>query len=223
LKPGERLTEIDLASKLRVSRTPLRHALQRLVSEGWLCRSTNGAVHVVSVSKDEIEALYAVRSALEELMIVQAARRLDPAAFNELREILVLQDQAAKVNNAELVSAQGERFHHTLWTYSGNQVGAEYLGDVLQRTTRYRRLSFSVPYRFREGSKQHWQILRALEAGNVAKACRLLRTHVNQSRNYVIQAFQEWEQNQQRKEIRGHQHSADTQRSVKLVRKRMQP
>lgn len=192
LKPGDRLTELGLAEQLQVSRTPLRHALQRLVSKGWIRRATNGAIHVVEVSEQEIEALYAVRSALEEMVLCQAAERMAAGDLDTLRVILSNQDQAARAGKADLVSHYGEEFHRVLWHLSGNPVGVQFLEEVLQRTTRYRRLSFSEPYRFREGSKQHWGIVEALAAGDLEAARRTIREHVEQSRNYVMQAFRSW-------------------------------
>ena len=193
LKPGDRLTEISLAGQLDVSRTPLRQALQKLVSKGWIRRSPNGAIHVVDVSEQEIEALYAVRSALEEMVIVQAAERMTAAEVTELRALLSNQEKAARAGDADLVSRYGEEFHRTLWRMSGNQVGLQFLEDVLQRTTRYRRLSFSEPFRFREGLKQHLQLVSALAARKLDEARRLVRVHVDQSRNYVLQAFRSWQ------------------------------
>lgn len=192
LKPGHRLTELSLAERLKVSRTPLRQALQKLVSKGWIRRSPNGAIHVMDVSEQEIEALYAVRSALEEMMLCQAAERVDAAALNELRALLSDQEMAAKASNAELVSKFGEEFHRTLWRLSGNQVGIQFLEEVLQRTTRYRRLSFSEPYRFRKGLQQHIQLVAALGKNDLDGARRLIRKHVDESRNYVLQAFRTW-------------------------------
>jgi len=200
LRPGYRLTEISLAAQLAVSRTPLRQALQRLVSRGWVQRLPNGAIAVVDVSVEEIEALYAVRAALEELLLRQAAKRMKAGDLEALRQVLTGQDRATKLGDPELVSTYGERFHRMLWGLSANPVGIQFLEHILQRTTRYRRLSFSEPYRFKEGSRQHWNVIAALADGDVARACRVLRDHVDRSRSYVLQAFQSWRQGNNRTE-----------------------
>ena len=196
LKPGDRLTELSLAEWLRVSRTPLRQALQRLVSKGWIERASNGAVYVVDVSEAEIEALYAVRSALEDLILRQAAERMSKADLAALRALLSAQEHAAKLGDAAQVSNQGERFHRLLWSLSGNHVGVQFLEEVLQRTTRYRRLSFVEPQRFRKGLKQHAALLSAMERGAIAEARNLLHNHVDESRVYVLQAFRSWRKSQ---------------------------
>src|SRR3546814_10647944 len=69
LQPGTRITENDLANQLNVSRTPLRHMIQRLMSEGWVERSAVGDLRVAHASRLEISSLYQVRKALEEMMI----------------------------------------------------------------------------------------------------------------------------------------------------------
>ena len=120
---------------------------------------------MVDVSDGEIEALYAVRMALEEMMMCQAAQRMTAADYEELRRLVALQEHYAKLGNAEEVSRHGEAFHRVMWRMSGNDVGRRFLEDVLQRTTRYRRISFAEPYRFRKGLKQHSQLVMALAKG----------------------------------------------------------
>lgn len=192
LRPGDRLTETRLAAQLKLSRTPLRQALEKLVSKGWMRRTSSGAIHVVDVSEDEIEALYAVRGALEELMLRQAAARLGEEDLVELQAMLRVQELAAKAADADRVSRLGEEFHRRLWQLSANAVGQQFMEEVLQRTTRYRRLSFQAPYRFREGLKQHVQLVAALAKGDTDKACGIVRKHVDESRKYVLQAFKDW-------------------------------
>jgi DNA-binding GntR family transcriptional regulator len=192
LKPGDRLTELDLAARLQVSRTPLRQALEKLVGKGWMRRAANGAIHVVDVSEQEIEALYAVRSSLEELVLREAAARITRVEIEALERALAQQQRAARASDAQSVSRHGEEFHRCLWRLSGNAVGMQFLEEVLQRTTRYRRLSFAKPERFRKGLEQHRTLLAALSSGDIDRACSVLRKHVDESRRYVLQAFRDW-------------------------------
>jgi DNA-binding GntR family transcriptional regulator len=192
LQPGDRLTEIGLAARLQVSRTPLRQAIEKLVSRRWMRRTASGALHVIEVSEQEIEALYAVRTSLEQLMLLQAAERLTPLDLDQLREILSRQAAAAKSSDATNVSRHGEEFHRLMWHLSGNDVGRQFLEEVLQRTTRYRRLSFAKPHRFRKGLEEHRRVVAALARGDIDEACSVLKKHVDESRRYVLQAFRAW-------------------------------
>ena len=192
LKPGHRLTELSLAAELELSRTPLRQAIQRLVSKGWIERFPNGAIYVVDVSEQEIQALYEVRIALEVMMFRNAAERMQPSDLDHLQSLVESQEQAAKARKPDLLSDYGEEFHRAIWELSGNLVGIQILEEVRQRTTRYRRLSFSHPYRFRKGLMQHKQLVLALQKDKIDQACRLLRAHVEESRDYALDAFRKW-------------------------------
>src|SRR3981081_2747216 len=90
-RPGSRLTELDAAAALQMSRTPVREALRALASDG-LVRPTGRGVTVVALEPDDLEDAYQVRAALEALTAELAADRqrdgrIAPAALRELRSL----------------------------------------------------------------------------------------------------------------------------------------
>ena len=93
LMPDERLTEVKLAESLQISRTPLRQALQRLETEGWIRQTSTGGILVGGVSELEIEALYDVRSTLESLGLGQAITRLCEPAFQDCTRTSLLRKE----------------------------------------------------------------------------------------------------------------------------------
>ena len=60
-KPGEWLRQSDLEERLGISATPIRQALERLITEGLLERIPNRGVRVIRVTKEEIAELFAIR------------------------------------------------------------------------------------------------------------------------------------------------------------------
>lgn len=192
LAPGGRVTEIALAERLNVSRTPLRQALGKLESNGWLRRAPNGAIHVADVSARELDALYAVRLVLEEMVVVEAAAAPSRRGLQELGDLLQLQDQAVARADSARVAELGEAFHRALWRQSENSVTIAFLEQVLERTMRYRRLSFATARRFEEGNRQHWELVRAIEGADGRRARDLIHRHVSQSREYALAAFEGW-------------------------------
>ena len=88
LKPGQRLFEPELATRMQVSRTPLREALRLLLAEDLLDQLPTGGMVVRPLSAREIEELYSVRAALEGLMTAEAATRLDDAGVATLRALV---------------------------------------------------------------------------------------------------------------------------------------
>lgn len=84
LEPGMRLTETDLASKLKVSRGPLREAILQLTEEGLLVKETYKGLRVRSVSQRELSELYSMRTTLERFAFQEAWDRRTDAALNDL-------------------------------------------------------------------------------------------------------------------------------------------
>ncbi|HWL80498.1 MAG TPA: GntR family transcriptional regulator [Roseomonas sp.] len=82
-RPGERINELELAEQLKVSRTPLREALNRLVSEGFVTVVQGRGFFGRLLDAGEIYDLYEVRATLEEAIIRLACER---ATDEELKD-----------------------------------------------------------------------------------------------------------------------------------------
>jgi DNA-binding GntR family transcriptional regulator len=95
LAPGARITEVEAAAKLGVSRTPLRAALQRLAQEGYVIASTNGRrarVFVAPLTREDSTELMLIIGELEGLAAHNAAR-LNPSLRRELLATLTTLNQ----------------------------------------------------------------------------------------------------------------------------------
>lgn len=88
LTAGERLVEDELASQLSVSRGPVREALARLVLEGLVVHERHRGASVARLSLEEVEEIYSLRSALEQLAVEWACKRATAADLDELGAIL---------------------------------------------------------------------------------------------------------------------------------------
>ena len=73
--PGERMFELELSEKLKVSRTPIREALKSLAGEGLLDHVPNRGYYVRAYSVDDIVEAYEIRAALEGLATARGAAR----------------------------------------------------------------------------------------------------------------------------------------------------
>ncbi|MEW1844571.1 GntR family transcriptional regulator, partial [Nonomuraea angiospora] len=91
--PGARLTEMEVAAALDMSRTPVREALRALAADGLVRPSGRGVV-VVALEQGDLDEAYQVRAALEALTAELAATRqregrIAPADLAALREIAI--------------------------------------------------------------------------------------------------------------------------------------
>ena len=84
LPPGAVLAEVEQATRLGVSRTPLREALGRLAADGLVEQASPRVTVVAGIDAADIRALFAVRRALEEMAARLAAATDDRAVFADL-------------------------------------------------------------------------------------------------------------------------------------------
>lgn len=92
----------------------VREALQRLEVEGLIERSGNGRMHARPASALDVEHLYAVRSALEQLAVGEAAARMTPEVLVELSAALDRMRDAREAADPQRVTDGGGDFHGIL-------------------------------------------------------------------------------------------------------------
>ena len=88
LEPGRKLTEDELAAQLGVSRGPVREALMRLEREGLVVIERHRGATIASWNRQDIEEIYSLRGALEELAIEWACKNATSADIADMEEIL---------------------------------------------------------------------------------------------------------------------------------------
>jgi DNA-binding GntR family transcriptional regulator len=115
LAPGEKLTETDLANRLKISRGPLREAILQLTEEGLLVKEPYKGLRVRSVSRRELEELYSMRTTMERFAFEEAWNKRTDAAFDDLKRRL---GRLEKARTSKDISAavDGEIAFHS-WVY----------------------------------------------------------------------------------------------------------
>ncbi len=192
-EPNARLPEIALAARLGISRTPLRQAMDRLVSEGLLERIQSGGCRVASFTVDDILDAIEIRGVIEGTAARLAAERgADPALMQRADEILEAIDLAlsgAGGIDFDSYVEHNAAFHRIIAELSGSAV-------VLREAERVSRLPLASPSAFLQGQEfipdfqaslpraqeQHRAILSAVRAREGARAEALAREHARLAR-----------------------------------------
>ena len=120
IAPGEWLRQEELASQLGVSQTPVREALDLLVSNGLAERVPYRGVHVISLSQEEIVEAYAVRLALEVLIARLAAHNRTPAQLSSLQEMLAASEALTELEAMPRLRRLNKELHQQVALASGN-------------------------------------------------------------------------------------------------------
>ena len=180
LQPGRHLVESELAGHLGVSRQPVREALQRLSTEGWVdLRPAQGAF-VHEPTEEEADQLLTVRSLLEAEAARLAAGHADRAGIEALEEILAKGLEAVAADDVDAAVALNARFHAKVMELSGNAVLAE-LGAQVDRRVRW----YYTPVARQRGERswaEHRELIDAMAARDAERATRLMREHTEHTR-----------------------------------------
>jgi DNA-binding GntR family transcriptional regulator len=192
LRSGERLREADLANRFGVSRGPIRSALVELERIGLVQINPRRGAQVATLTADDAEELYEVRTALELPALEGVVRRCSKSRIAELAEPLRRHDQAARDGDrAEAITADLD-FHRMLCRLSGNarlQRAWELHADqfrliigVVQNDERWQ---------VRPRVQEHREVLDALLAGDLDAAKAALRQHLDNARDVMISVAKE--------------------------------
>jgi DNA-binding GntR family transcriptional regulator len=186
LTAGTALSEVDLAEKLGVSRTPLRAALARLALEG-LVDTTRGRTGVVSaVSSESITELFELREALETQAARLASRRRDPAVFDELVERFAAAPALLHDAGVEAYYALVAEFDAALDAALGNAVYRGALDGVRLHLARARRIAADDPERLVRSAEEHRLICAAIRDGDAALAASATTVHLKASLTTIL-------------------------------------
>jgi len=169
LEPGERLRDADLASWLKISRTPVREALARLVDDGLVQMAANRYTRVTALSAADAAADYPIRAQLEALAAHDAAGSLSTAALAEMRDAADRFTWATWRDDAAEAVAAETSLHQQLVEAGPNRR----LRQMLDRLSpRLRRLEAHVWPQVAATwpADTHLRLLGALEARSTADA-----------------------------------------------------
>lgn len=182
--PGQRLSEAELARNLGISRGPLREALGRL--EGRLVKRTPRiGVHVISFTREDLEALFLTREALEGMSARLAAERMSDTQLKDLRALLESHAHQPELASGEAYVQRSldDDFHFSIIHGARCERLERLLMDEIYYQLRiHRRKSSTQPGRAQAALKEHRQIVEALEKRDADRAETAMRTHLRNAR-----------------------------------------
>jgi DNA-binding GntR family transcriptional regulator len=185
LQPGEHLVEQELAAQLGVSRQPVREALQRLHSEGWVDLRPALGAFVHTPTAQEADELLGARTLLEAESARLAAINATPETVEQLWKLQATGEQAvANDDEAGMVAANAALHQHIL-TMSGNRIMTELIGMVDRRVRWYYRPIARA--RGQEAWDEHRELIETIASKNGRKAGDLMRKHTERTRKIYEQ------------------------------------
>ncbi len=186
LAPSQELSQVQLAKRLGISRTPLREALRLLEREGLVESRPNRSVRVAGFSLDDLDQVYAIRLVLEDAAIRMSVARLTPEDLAAMEGQMAQMAHFAVAEDYDRWGVPHREFHRTLIRHGGPRFVTT-LNQLSDYAERYRRLyTTGTPRSWEQGHREHRAILDAVKSREVDAAAFALVQHLARTPMSVI-------------------------------------
>lgn len=177
LKPEQRITEMQVAEQMGVSRTPVREAIRRLESDGLLVHTSRLGLIVNQLDYHEIVQLYAMREILETNAARLAAQRASDAEISILADIIAIEEECDPEDTNQ-AAHHNRVFHDTLHQSAHNRFLLQSMSALSNSMVLLGGTTLASADRQREAFAEHRAILDAVRARDPEAAHAAMSAHI---------------------------------------------
>lgn len=177
LKPGDVISESDIAGRYGVSRQPVREAFIRLAQQGLLLIRPKRATVVKKISPLGVRQSRFIRESIEVEIIRRVAGQPSDDAADVLAKLIVDQETASDAGDSRRFHTLDELFHRTLARLAGVEYAWQLIDDHKMQLDRVRYLTLGVSSTQR-AIAEHKQIVEAVAEADAAAAETAMRAHL---------------------------------------------
>ncbi len=183
LPPGSKLTEVDVAKQMGVSRQPVRDAFYRLSKLGFLVIRPQRATTVSKISADAVMRARFIRTAIEMETVRAACGKLTDHDLVDLESLLQRQLTASDAGDKARFHQLDDQFHHEICARAGLGFTWDLIRENKGHMDRVRMLSLS--FALRRAYDDHVVIMEALKLRDGDQAALAMRHHLSRIRDQV--------------------------------------
>ena len=180
------LSENSLAAEMRMSRTPIREALQRLQMEGFIEIHPNRGVVIPEVSVVEVNETFALRMAVEEFVIREMTPQMTPENIGEMDLFLARQKEAMDRNDVLEYLRHDKDFHDLFFRLYANSLIFNTIQRVLDRFYSMGTNVLRRPGSVQRSFAEHCAVADAVRNGDGEKAASAMHAHLITGKNNVL-------------------------------------
>jgi DNA-binding GntR family transcriptional regulator len=193
LAPGELIDQQQTAETLGVSRMPLRQALLKLEADNLIDLRPHRQATVTQLSAHELEQIYAMREALETMLVRVATPNLTDADSHELSSLQKEMRTAVEAEELQRFVDLDRVFHRRIYAASAYERAVQETEHLRDASDRYGAVYASRQSRARESLEEHEAILAACEKGDSNAAARLIGEHIRRGAEVLLARVREAE------------------------------
>lgn len=179
LRPGDPISEKEIASRYGLSRTPVREAMQRLADERLIEVFPQSGTFVARIPYDDLPEAMVIRKALETASVRLAAEKVTRSQILALATIIEQQREAAEIDDRAAFHRADEAFHAKIAEISGFPGIWRQVLQVKVQVDRYRRLTLVQEGRMGQVIGDHERILAGISAGSPSQAEQAMASHLD--------------------------------------------
>ncbi|UCF30146.1 MAG: GntR family transcriptional regulator [bacterium] len=177
-KPGEKISEGELAESMGISRTPLREAFRKLENEGFIEIIPRKGAVVTEIDAKEAYDLYQIKSALEGLAARLAVGKVKEKDIEKLKKINAELSETIEEYDLESFYRTHCRFHEVFVKISGNNRLIHLISNLNDHFQRYGIASLALPGQYENTIRQHEEIIDAFQRGDERNVEEKVRENV---------------------------------------------
>jgi DNA-binding GntR family transcriptional regulator len=181
IEPGQRLMETEVSAWLRISRTPVREAMRKLLAEGLLEHAASGGLAVTLYDLRAIAEFYATRERLEGVAAALAAQYADATELRILSAML--EAMRALPPDPRAHARENQAFHEQIYRAAHNRFLLKSLQALLNFVPLLGRTTYNADARIEEAEGEHAEIVDAILARDPARAEDAARRHIRHAYN----------------------------------------
>lgn len=178
VKPGERLNEVSLAAKMKVSRGPVREAMRILTGFGLVTPVLNRGVYVRELTVGEMVEISELRAVVFGFIAGMAAELRSSRDVEQLNALLQGMDAAAEASYGDQYYRFNLEFHAAVVALCGSKRAARVYSNFVKELHLFRRQNFDNAGNMRKSQSEHRRIYEAIAAGSKADAAREAEQHI---------------------------------------------
>jgi DNA-binding GntR family transcriptional regulator len=191
LKAGQRLIEETLAHQIGISRTPVREAFHKLERDDLVTRLPKGGFAVREFTKEDVEEIFGIRSALESYAAYLATFHIPPERISILEKKIEESERALENGDDEKVVQLHTEFHDLLYKSCKSKKLTDMINNFRDYFYRYRSALLHTKEGFTYSLEGHRQMLEAMRNKNARLVERLVRKHLERGKEIVIREIDE--------------------------------
>jgi len=188
IRPGSKLSEIELADKLAVSRTPVREAIRQLAQTGLVTLTPRRGAYVTLPTQKDAEDLYELRRDLEKMAVRNICKNPPEHKLKHFRQIF--ENMNDSTEHSEYLK-EDQDFHLFLYKECGNKYLRKMLNNIIDMINLCRTYSVESDVKISSFAKGHVEVIDTLLAGDCEKAEAFMDDHIALTKQSLLKFLEE--------------------------------